>query len=388
MADGEIIISAYKGVPVVTAFIDNKMEYISFVRESNLGNIYIGKVDHIVKNLDAAFIRYEENKIGYLPLNRINPEAVTSREFIASDNLKNGDEVIVQVETEAIKTKKERLTTSFSVSGSFSVLTLGRSGVGASLKLSDSFRKRLAHIVNTSCKNLDRNVPFGVIIRTKAGELSSLDDNELSKVIMDDIQDNISKLSEILKQGRMRTLYSKLYNGQGDGEESDMDYHIDKARKFLCERGILEPRLINDEGIHGITSKIDALTSNKVWLKSGAYLIIEQLESFNAIDVNSGKAIKGKDNISKAVNFEAANEIMRQIRLRNLTGMILIDFINMKDKNNYDELIEVMNKLFRMDTVHTSFIDITGLGIMEITRNKNDKSLREILQNINNSIDI
>ena len=124
-----------------------------------------------------------------------------------------------------------------------------------------------------------------------------------------------------------------------------------------------------------------------MWLKSGAYIIIEQLESFNAIDVNTGKAIKGKDDIAFKVNLEAVNEIFRQIRLRNLTGMILIDFINMDDDEKYEELIHKVKAFCKYEQVHTCFIDVTGLGIMELTRNKNDKTLKEILKDVEKAVD-
>ena len=158
--------------------------------------------------------------------------------------------------------------------------------------------------------------------------------------------------------------------------------HYLKNFKYLNARGHKDITLIVDSGIHGINSKIDELLSNKIWLKSGGFIIIEQLESFNAIDVNSGKAIKGKSDISEKINLEAAEEIMRQIRLRNLSGMILIDFINMKKEEQYNTLIEHVKNLFKLDTVHNNYIDITGLGIMELTRNKNDKSLREIISSL------
>ena len=116
-------------------------------------------------------------------------------------------------------------------------------------------------------------------------------------------------------------------------------------------------------------------------------MIIEQLESFNAIDVNSGKAIdKKKDSISK-INYEAADEIFRQIRLRNLSGMILIDFINMKSSEDTEKLCSYVRALARKEPVHTEFIDITGLGIIELTRSKNDKTLKEVLQNTINAVD-
>ena len=120
------------------------MEYLSFVRDNELGNIYIAKVDHIVKNINAAFVRYDKDKTGYLPLRNITGACVINRPFESGDALKNGDDVIVQVESEAVKTKKTKLTTNLSVSDDYVAVTLGKYGVGASIKLSDNIRTLLA----------------------------------------------------------------------------------------------------------------------------------------------------------------------------------------------------------------------------------------------------
>lgn len=384
MPDGQIILSSYKNAKVITAFIDGKMEFLSFDRKSQVHDIYLGKVDHIVKNLNAAFIKYDEGDVGYLSLQNISDVCVTNRSFSPEDTLRSGDEVIVQIESEAIKTKKAKLTTSMSLSGKYTVLTLGRSGVGASLKVSDEKRKAFIEktkplfeqILGNFLSAHDYSFSVGLILRTDAFDIEeSVFEKEISK----DIDETLGKLADILSTGRKRTIYSLLYSPEKSC--------LEKAKNFLKNKGIEEFNIIEDTGIHGINSKIDELRQHKVWLKSGAFLIIEQLESFNAIDVNSGKAIKGKKDISQAVNLEAADEIMRQVRLRNLTGMILIDFINMKDDKQYEILINHMKDLCRKDPIHTNFVDVTGLGIMELTRNKNDKSLKEILQEVENTVD-
>lgn len=384
MSDGQIITSNYKNIPVTTAFIDGKMEFLSFDRNSQVHEVFLGKVDHIVRNLNAAFIKFDENNIGYLSLQKVSPVCVTNRNIAEGDLLKSGDEVIVQIESEAIKSKKAKLTTSISISGKYSVITLGRSGVGASLKLSDEVRKTLIaktkpiyeEVFDDFSKKIDLKFPAGLIIRTNVMEI---DEADYEEVISKDIRQCLNRLYEILSEGRKRTIYSLLH--------SVNDNALEKAGAFLKNHGVEEFQVIEDTGIHGINSKITELTHNKIWLKSGAFLIIEQLESFNAIDVNTGKAIKGKKDITLSVNLEAADEIMRQVRLRNLTGMILIDFINMKEDEQYNLLIDHMKKLCRKDPIHTNFIDITGLGIMELTRNKNDKSLKEILQEVENTVD-
>lgn len=381
----EIIISEYKNTPVVTAFIDNKMEYISFVRDSEIHNIYVGRVDHIVKNLDAAFVKYAEDKVGYLPLKNITHACVLNKEFHDEDKLHNGDTVLVQVESEAVKTKRTKLTTNLSIPGKYAVITLGKTGIGSSVKLPDKDRERLTELIRDGYNSfVDDNRDYlfgsdiGLIIRTEASEI----ENDIEKELLNSAKETASILFNILKETRTRTIYSLLYSVNNN----DMESHISKAHAFLKSRGISDANIIEDSGIYGITSKIEELTRNKVWLKSGGFLIIEQLESFNAIDVNTGKAIKGNDITSK-VNKEAAYEIMRQIRLRNLTGMILIDFINTTDEEQKSELIALMTKLCKKDPIHTAFIDITGLGIMELIRNKNDKSLKEILKDVEKAVD-
>ena len=397
MQSANIIISEYKKTPVVCGFIDDKLEYLSFARDSELNKVYIGKVDHIVKNLDAAFIRFGQNTIGYLSLKNIVDACITSKKSKTDAILKAGDEVLVQIDSEAIKTKKCKLTTGISISGKYCVVTLGRSGVGASVKLEDSIRKRVVEetkdrltALSNEYKKLLYDTGCGFIIRTSVFDIIDLSEQSYIDLIAADAECVLQKLANILKESRLRTIYSCIYSPMSNnGSEDDiLSACIKKADAFLKIRGFNDALTIQDTGIHGIVSKIDSLKSGRVWLKSGAFLIIEQLESFNAIDVNTGKAIKGKKDISFEVNLEAADEIMRQIRLRNLTGMILIDFINMKDTEDYDKLTDHIKELCRMDPVHTTFVDITGLGIVELIRNKNDKSLKEILQDVENSVDI
>ena len=383
----EIIVSEYLNTPVVTAFIGNKMEYLSFVRENELGNIYVAKVDHIVKNIAAAFVRYDKDKTGYLPLRNITGACVINRQFGADDTLKNGDDVIVQVESEAVKTKKTKLTTNLSVSDDYVAVTLGKYGVGSSIKLSDNIRALLSDKIKADYETIMdeyreklSDTTAGVIIRTKASEIA---EDEACDVFENSFRNCLDKIADILTEGKKRTLYSCIHVSE-NGSTKQL---IENAEAFLKIRGESEFSVIEDTGIHGIKSAIEDLKHRKVWLKSGAYIIIEQLESFNAIDVNSGKAIKGKDDIAFKVNIEAVNEIFRQIRLRNLTGMILIDFINMDDEEKYEELIRKVKTFCKYEQIHTVFIDVTGLGIMELTRNKNDKTLKEILKDVENTVD-
>jgi ribonuclease G len=378
MAD--ILIGEYGGIPVVSAYEGNRLEYLSLVHESDLGSIYLCRVDNIVKNLDSAFVKYGEDKIGYVPLKHVLPSTVTSRDFLEGDKIRQGDAILLQVETDSIKSKKARLTSYLSISGRYCVVTLGRKGVGASLKLSPEKRNLLIDTVKTEYETLKARFAggalerdgFGIIVRTEA---ASLAEDELKESLLEDITSVADRLSDILKQAASRTVYSCISRG----DAADMDAHITKAGNFLKTRGIEEYGILESSYVYSLNRDIEKLLLNKVWLKSGGYLIIEQLESFNAIDVNTGKAIDSKKDSAFAVNMEAADEIFRQVRLRNLSGMILIDFINMKSSEDTDRLCDHVRRLCRKEPVHTEFIDITGLGIVELTRNKNEKSLKEIL---------
>ncbi len=374
----EIITSTYRNYPVVTAYINDKLEFLSLVRKSEVGNIYVCKVDHVVKNLESAFVRYGKDKIGYVSFRSINSSVLVNRAFSDDGALKQGDEVILQIENEEIKSKKPSLSGYLSLTGKYCVVTLGRKGVGASKKLSDDVRQSLISFVRDKYEDLEKeflpqlfNGSFGIIIRTESQELS---EDELSTKLLADIRSCLLELIRLLDEGRKRTVGSILKENASQEEEC----HIEKARLFLHSRGIDDFSVKEHSYIHDVSGDIDKLLHNKIWLKSGAFLIIEQLESFNAIDVNTGKAIKGREDISEKVNLEAADEIVRQIRLRNLSGMILIDFINMRGKDSNQKLTEHMKELIKKDPIHINFVDITGLGIMELTRNKNDKSLKEI----------
>ncbi len=390
MAD--ILVSKYGELPVVATYIDGKMQRLSLIHDSDRGNVYLCRVENIVKNISSAFVRYNGDNIGYIPLKNILPANVINRAIESGKDIRQGDELILQVETEPQKLKKAKLTSYISISGKYSVVTLGKKGLGVSMKLDDHTRKDLLNVFSDVYRQMasDQSKAFvggdyGVILRTEVQELISPEVTEQSLMdkVRSDIEFNLKKLSDILNEGRTRTVGSCLLT-KGN---SLVETHISNARNFLLSKGIEDINMLETSVVYSIKNDIDKLGQNRVWLKSGAFLIIEQLESFNAIDVNTGKAITGKKDIIKKVNEEAALEIMRQVRLRNLTGMILIDFINMKDKNDVEELCCYVQQLCRKEDVHTRFVDITGLGIVELTRNKNDKSLKEILENQNNSVD-
>ena len=151
------------------------------------------------------------------------------------------------------------------------------------------------------------------------------------------------------------------------------------SNEIFCEFYDENEKRLPLKVLYSVSSRSEDLLKKKVWLRSGGYIIIEQTETLNLIDVNSGKNIHKSDEFNLELNKEAALEAYRQIRLRNLSGMILIDFISFKDKLQEDALIAYVQDIIRRDSLNMRFIDMTGLGIMEFTRDKNSKSLREML---------
>ncbi len=384
MAD--ILVTKYDEYPVVATYIDNRLEHLSVVHGSDVGNIYLCRVENVVKNISSVFVRYDDDKTGYISSKGILTCNVVNRSLKTGEAVRQGDEIILQVDTEEQKLKKAKLTSALSVSGKYTVATLGKKGLGVSKKLSSDERKLLTDCSKDIYEKLIEKIKditsenIGIIIRT---ETSFLSQEEMEGEISKDMRESIFSLLDILKNGRNRTVFSCLYTGRSN----ELEDHVLRAKNFLKAQGLEDYNVIESSVVYSMKTDLEKLLKNRIWLKSGAFLVIEQLESFNAIDVNTGKAITGKSDIIKKVNKEAALEIFRQIRLRNLTGMILIDFINMKDKSDTEELCSYLKFLCSKEAIHTEFIDITGLGIVELTRTKNDKSLKEIIGNHNKPVD-
>jgi ribonuclease G len=162
---------------------------------------------------------------------------------------------------------------------------------------------------------------------------------------------------------------------------------IETCLPYLAKQGLVhlyEDRAVSLQTLYHIGGNIEKLLSDKVWLPSGANLILEQLETLTFIDVNSAKNLKGSKTIDQeavilSINKEAAREAARQLRLRNISGMILIDFINFSRKESEEELISFLKSELKQDIVPCKFIDLTKLGLVEITRKKTRKSLKEII---------
>ncbi len=358
--------------------------------ESLLGNIYVGKVRNIVKNIHAAFVEFASGQMGYLSLDEKYPPLHTSGPGQA-DRVLIGDEILVQVAKEAMKTKPPTLTGALELPGRYVVLTVGQQQAGVSKKLGDkALRQRLAGVLGEySCPE------YGFIARTNSAQA----EEEMLRWEMEQL---IQQYRLLVTQGIHRTPFTCLYQApagylceirDGNGEkiqqiltddpqlyQSIREYLEASAPGELSRLALWDPARGKLDAVYNITSTLEHALAPKVWLKSGAYLVIQPTEALISIDVNTGKAISRKKDIQQTyrrVNREAAWEIGRQLRLRNLSGMILIDFIDMDSEEDRQELLQTLREAVAEDPVQTTVVDMTALGLVEVTRKKMRRPLQE-----------
>ena len=388
MTNANIVITEYKNRICALGFKQNQLEELHVdTQESMLNSIYIAKVKNISKNINAAFVELFDGQMAFLPL-----DDTLNCPFIASADgrLREGDEIPVQIIKEAVKTKDPVVTTKLSVSGAYCVVSLDKrkGGFQFSKKLSITTKDALKEALNDFVLPDD----YAVVIRTGAEQLS----DDKFKELKAELTTLISAMDDIVLKAKTRTCFSLIY--QGIPSYIEYLHHIaDSAYEEVVTglpavyeelqtsyKGNMPSRLYNDNfplsKLYSIESKMEELFAKKVNLKSGANLIIEYTEAMTVIDVNTAKCItkKDKDSVIYKINLESAQEIARQLKLRNLSGIIIIDFINMENEQYQAELIQELKKLLKQDPVPCNFVDITALGLVEITRKKVKRPIHEV----------
>ena len=353
-----------------TAFVEDGVLSDLIIEDKNdesiVGNIYVGRVEKTVKGLHAVFIDIGESKNGIL--------------YLSNSDLKQGDTVTVQAEKEAVNEKGAVLTTKISFPGRFSVLIPNDKGAGVSKKIvSPAERTR---IKNELLKVLPECC--GIIARTGAEGKTAEDFKNEVNSLYNAAEKILSKADYIkppaLIYRKMSPADKMILELTDDADEiiindKELYEHIISLAEFYGEdtsKVIFYDGLVPLFDYYMIESKTEKIFDKKVWLKSGGFLVIDKTEAMTVIDVNTGKFTGNKrfENTALKTNIEAAYEIARQLRLRNLSGMILIDFIDMKDPEDKAELIRVMESTVKRDRVKTTVHGLTALGIMELTRKK------------------
>ncbi|WP_334303672.1 ribonuclease E/G [Blautia sp. MB18-30] len=352
--------------------------------KSILGNIYTGQVENIASNIQAAFVQIEPGKRCYYSLAEAQ-RAVFSAGRKGNGPLRPGDELLVQVSRDAMKGKLPALTSNLNFTGRYLVLTTGDKKFGLSSKLALEDRHRLSGWLKEEAERPDKE--FGIIVRTNAADASK-------EEILKELEWLKGRYHKAVVQGRNRTCFSLVLETEPfyvaavrDAYGRDLDEiitdvpeiremilgYLEEISPELKEKlRFYQDKLLPLYKLYRVETALDAIQKEKVWLNSGGFLVIQQTEAFVSIDVNSGKYTgkKKMEETFRKINLEAAAEIGRQLRLRNLSGIILIDFINMENPDHRDELFHVLQKLLRKDPIKSRAIDITPLHILEMTRKK------------------
>ena len=313
---------------------------------------------------------------------------------------------------EALKTKDPSVSTNLTFTGKYVILTTGKRKIGASSKLPKEKREKLLKIVEDFLSGKEQ-IPYGVIVRTNAAQASKEElllelaqlEAEVQKIIsgakyliryslvhkeeqpwqkmLNGLYE--TELGEVVTDDR--EIFETICNMYGVGAKQLVTGGSVRSRvdEILTGHGLkiryYEDEMVSLSALSGITSQLHDALRERVWLKSGAYLIIQPTEALTVIDVNTGKNIAKKEmqeNFLK-VNIEAAEEIARQLRLRNISGIVIVDFINLEAKSAESELLNVFGAALKKDPVPTQIVEMTKLGLVEVTRKKIKKSLRESL---------
>ena len=368
--------------------------------DSILDEIYIGKVQNIVKNISAAFVEIAPGTVCYLPLEDLKHPVYTKKG--TSHNIQQGDELLVQVKREGIKTKAPAVTTNLTLHGKYALLTTGNTQISVSSKLSKEEKERLLRVVkdnssadNGSLEGMSAGErAYGWLLRTNAGGASP-------EVIKKDLLRLQTKYGELMKTAQYRTCFScllarpsaylkrlsDLYTEEVDEILTDdrelfeqmTEYFQENQPEDTAKLRFYEDRLLPMEKLYSLDHHLKEALDERVWLKSGGYLVIQPTEALTVIDVNTGKFTAGKKKEAAflKLNQEAALEAARQIRLRNLSGIVIIDFINMEETESETQLLRTLDGALRLDPIPTTLVDMTKLSLVEITRMKKERPLYE-----------
>lgn len=394
----EIIIDASSLYTTVAIFENNKIVEMGMEREKGLvGNVYKGKVENILPGLEAAFVNIGEGRNAYLSTSSVLEKIENEVDIIEeetgsiSKKLSSGQDILVQVVREPISTKGAKITTKISLAGRYLVLVPYLDFIGISRKIEDEKEKeRLREIIREI-----KPSGCGIIIRT-AGE--SAKEAEIEKdvshlknrwgVILENykfssspslLYSNLPIVSRILRDCLNQTVDKIIVNSIDEYEK--ILRFVEEISYQFKDKVVLYQGKTSLKKQYSLKKHIDGILQNKVYLKSGGHIIIERTEGLTVIDVNSGKYTgkKGFEETAFKINSEAAGEVMRQIRLRDIGGIIVVDFIDMKDEDNQKKIIERLKEEAKKDRSKVNIFSLTELGLVQITRKRIGLPLERIL---------
>ena len=408
---GKLIFTDYQGQTAALLIRNDRLRAARFFpkEQSRIGAIYICKVKNVVPNLGAYFVEIggEQHEICFLSKKDAAHPFLLNRNF--DGRILEGDEFPVQVVKDAQKTKQASVTTLISISNDCFALSVGDTKTGYSNKFTSDEKAKLKQLLKAPSFSIpDISLPYkspagellslsvGLVVRTMAAQMESDD------YLQNCFNDLCGQWQKIFQTAQHRTCFSCLkaapcpwlsavkelaYANEYDEVLSDntdiynqlMQADILGKDKSLRLYDETQSAQLSLSKLYSLESKIATALERRVWLKSGGYLIIDPTEALTVIDVNSGKyeARKGTEETAYLINKEAAEEVALQLRLRNISGIIVVDFINMKSQEHKNSLINDLKELVLSDKQKTTVVDMTALGLVEITRQKGYKPLRE-----------
>jgi ribonuclease E len=369
----------------IGAILENERAVEFFVNRGELllGDIYTASVENILPGIDAAFVNLGKDKMGFLHANDVPGQGPLKERLVPKQKL------LVQITKEPTGHKGPRVSTAISLPGRFLVLVPEERGVSISRRISEAReRARLKSVVN-----LMKPPGVGLIIRTEAkgqGENELFEDFEQLwdrwQTVVSDGEASIGPTliyrDQDLLYRVIRDAYShdvvEIIVDSPDGQKRAQEYlsgWAGRQTKIACHQG--EESLLVAKGID---KEIEAALSDRVELPSGGHLNIQPTEALTVIDVNSGKFTSSRTQAEtvRRTNLEAAQEISRQLRLRNIGGMVIVDFIDMDSRKDQQQVLEVFQRTLEEDRAKPQVGQLSDLGLVELTRRRQGQSLREL----------
>ncbi len=384
----KVIITKHQGKIILMHLDDNLTKDIDVYdsrEKSILGNIYVGRVRDIAKGINGAFVEIEPGLPCYLSLNDdkiifLNPKK--------NNEVCRGDLLLVQVKREATSGKAPLVSCHIDLESKYAALSSDSERLcGVSRKITDP--AKIEELKNIAKPYITDD--YGFVIRTEAINATKEDiENELKMLA--------AKYICLIDAARTRTAFTLIRKGTPKLLMDINSYKLDNGSEIvtdikeiydeLVSYGFNFPvRMYDDEislyRFYRVQTRLEEALDKKVWLKNGGYLYIESTQALTAIDVNTGKnsanGIEKEETFLKC-NLEAVYEIARQLRLRGISGMIIVDFVNMKSEKSRERVAKELKNVLAQDPGKATFVDFTKLGLAEITRKRIKKTLFEVLR--------
>lgn len=362
-----------------------------------VGNVYKGKVARVLPGMQAAFVDIGFDRAGFLHVSDIVPSAKNGNESVPEPNiadiLHEGQSLLVQVLKDPIGTKGARLTTHLTIPSRYLVLLPNSENIAVSARIEEEAeRERLLACMNDFIESDEK---YGFIVRT-AAESVKKELLEEDSIFLKKLMGSISERAKDAKPGTLVHVDLPLFlrtlrdSGGSQVERTRIDSRDTyKMVQVFCEQFLPDmlPGLEYYTGerpifdLYGVEDEIQKALERKVQLKSGGYLIIDQTEAMTTIDVNTG-AYVGSRNLEETIfktNLEAAQTIARQLRLRNLGGIIILDFIDMMEEEHKQQVLNMLEKSLEQDHAKTNLSEVSSLGLVQMTRKRTKESLEHVL---------